>query len=56
MHIPILNIAKIAVWFYHTHVVEHEATPGNLDGLPFELDTGYAQCERQAEAIYQHNA
>jgi len=56
MNIPILDIAKKAVWFYHAHVVEHEVTPGDLDGLPVELDTGYAQCERQAEATYEHNA
>lgn len=56
MNIPALEIAKKAVWFYHSYVVEHEAELGDLDGLPLDLDFGYAQCESQADAIYQRNA
>jgi hypothetical protein len=27
-----------------------------MAGLPVELDAGYAQCEDEARAIYEHNA
>jgi hypothetical protein len=56
MNIPALGIAKKGVWFYHAHVVGHEARPGDLVGLPLELDTGYAQCETEASAVYEQNA
>jgi len=56
MNIPSLDIAKKAVWFYHRYVVEREALPGDLAGLPVELDTGYAECEAEAEAVYKRNA
>jgi len=56
MNIPALDIAKKAVWFYHAHLVTHEAHPGDLAGLPVELDTGYAQCESEACEIYERNA
>jgi hypothetical protein len=56
MNIPALNVAKKAVWFYHAYVVQHEAQPGDLEGLPVELDAGYTQCENEAQAIYIHNA
>jgi hypothetical protein len=55
MNIPALDIAKKAVWFYHSYVVQHEAQPGDLAGLPLELDAGYAQCENEARAIYDRN-
>jgi hypothetical protein len=56
MNIPALDIAKQAVWFYHAYLVRHEAQPGDLVGLPIELDAGYAQCEDEARLIYEHNA
>lgn len=56
MNIPALDIAKKSVWFYHSHIVEHEVGPGDLFGLPMELDTGYAQCEAEARAVYAQNA
>jgi hypothetical protein len=56
MNIPALDIAKRAVWFYHGYLVQHEALPGDLVGLPIELDAGYAQCEDEAVLIYEHNA
>jgi hypothetical protein len=56
MNIPALDIAKKAVWFYHAYVVQHEAQPADLAGLPNELDAGYAQCEDEARLIYEHNA
>lgn len=55
MNIPALDIAKKAVWFYHAHLVQHEAQPGDLAGLPIELDVGYAQCEEEARTIYKLN-
>ena len=56
MNIPALDVAKKGVWFYHTYVVHHEAEPGDLAALPVELDAGYAQCEDEARAIFEHNA
>jgi len=56
MQIPVLDVAKNAVWFYHSYIVQHEAQPGDLDGLPVELDHGYTQCEEEAHAIYERNA
>lgn len=56
MNIPALEIAKESVWFYHAYVVQQEAQPGDLDGLPVELDIGYSQCENVARTIYERNA
>jgi len=55
MNIPVLEIAKKAVWFYHAYVVQHEAQQGDLVGLPVDLDAGYAHCEDEAQAVYEHN-
>jgi hypothetical protein len=41
MNNPVLDIAKTTAWFYYAHVVEHEADPGDLVGLPLELYAGY---------------
>jgi hypothetical protein len=56
MNFPALDIAKTSVWFYHAHIVAQEAQPGDLHGLPLDLEPGYAQCEAEARAVYQHNA
>jgi hypothetical protein len=56
MNIPGLDIAKKAVWFYYAYIVQHEAQPSDLEGLPVVLDAGYAQCENEARATYEHNA
>lgn len=56
MNIPVLDIPKKSVWFYHAYLVQHEAQAGDLDGLPANLDAGYVQCEKKAQAIYEHNA
>jgi hypothetical protein len=50
--IPTLDVAKKAIWFYHSYIVRNEAKPGDLAGLPTDLDAGYKQCEREASAIY----
>jgi hypothetical protein len=52
MNIPTLDVAKKAVWFYHAHIVSHEAGSGDLDGLPIDLETGYLQAEKEAAAVY----
>ena len=56
MHIPVLDMAKRAVWFYYAHVVQREAKLGELAELPVGLDEAYAKYEDEAQAIYQHNA
>jgi hypothetical protein len=55
MNVPALDVAKGTVWFYHEHVVNHERQPGDLAGLPTELDSGYSHCEAEAKAVYDHN-
>jgi len=56
MHPPALDTAKKAVWFYHHHVVNHEAQHGDLMNLPLTLETGYTQCMDQVRGIYERNA
>lgn len=53
MNIPTLDIAKKAVWFYHAHIVSHEAKAGDLEGLPTELDSGYKETEEEARVVYR---
>ena len=53
MNIPMQDIAKKSVWFYHAQIVAREAQPGDLAGLPIELNTGYEQSELEAGAVYQ---
>ncbi|MGO9605411.1 MAG: hypothetical protein ACLQAT_18820 [Candidatus Binataceae bacterium] len=48
--IPVLDIAKKAVWFYYETLVKEEVA---LAGLPKDTDTGYAECENEAKAVYQ---
>jgi hypothetical protein len=48
---PYMNIAKDTVRFYHSYIVEN-ADPGDLAGLPIELDDYYSACSREAEKIY----
>lgn len=60
MNIPTLSAAQASVWFYHEHIVQHEATAGELAGLPMatasNLERGYAQCSEEAEEVYQYAA
>jgi hypothetical protein len=55
MNIPVLEVAKSAVWFYHGHVVTYEAKAGELAGIPADsaakLTCGYEQCLEEAEAV-----
>jgi hypothetical protein len=55
MNIPTLDKAKQAVWFYHAYVVQHEAKPGDLSGLPLALDPDYEECEAEAGTVYSRN-
>jgi hypothetical protein len=56
MDIPVLRVAKAAVWFYHSHVVTHEAQAGELAGIPADtpakLTVGYEQCLEEAKAVF----
>jgi hypothetical protein len=53
MHIPALNVARAAVWFYHAYVANHEAKHGDLAGLPLDLERGYHETEAEADAVYR---
>jgi hypothetical protein len=53
MDIPRLEIAKAAIWFYHSHIVEHEAKEDDLQNLPIDLTVGYELCEMEARAVFQ---
>lgn len=55
LNIPFLDTARAAVEFYHREVVEHEASAGDLVGLPTELTEYYRHCFEQAQAIYGHS-
>jgi hypothetical protein len=52
MDIPFLDRARSAVEFYHGHVVAHEASAGDLAGLPTDLADYYRHCFDEAQAIY----
>ena len=45
----------VLIWFYHVHIVSHEANAGDVAGLPLGLEPGYKQTEDEARAIYQWN-
>ena len=56
MDIPVLDAAQAAVQFYHGHIVEHEAAPADLSGLPDttgKLSLGYEQCVAEANAVFK---
>ena len=36
--LPTLDVAKKAVWFYHAHLVNHEAKSGDLFQLPVDIE------------------
>jgi hypothetical protein len=50
---PTLDVAKNAAWFYHAHVVNHEAQPGDLAGLPLDIKAGYDYEEQEARVVYR---
>jgi hypothetical protein len=55
MQIPAMVKAQEAVWFYHEHIVLHEASPEDLDHLPStpeSLALGYEQCFSEADEIF----
>lgn len=56
MFIPVLNVAKEAVWFYHSHVVNHEAKPGDLAAWMLELDPAYECYKLEAREVYRRNS
>lgn len=54
-YVPVLDVAKRAIWFYHDHIVRREAQPGDLAGVPQELETGYVECLKEATEIYRRD-
>ena len=52
MRIPWLGKAQSSVWFYHAHVLQNEAQPGDLTGLPSRLGSYYRACANEARGIY----
>jgi hypothetical protein len=52
-YVPVLDVAKRAVWFYYDHIVRCEAQQGDLAGLPQELESGYLECLTEAMEIYR---
>jgi hypothetical protein len=57
MYLPELEAAHIAVTFYYRHIVEAEAKPGELAGLPGvdEFARGNDQCTQEAAQVYWTN-
>ncbi len=56
MEIPFLNDAQAAVGIYHRHVVQHEASAGDLVALPTNLADYYTRCFDEARAIYDRRS
>jgi hypothetical protein len=58
MHIPELDVAGAAIDYYHWHVSEHEAQPGDLDGLPtvHQFALGYPRCFEEGKRVYATRA
>jgi hypothetical protein len=56
MDIPVLEAAKLAVWFYHGYIVTCEAKAGELAGIAADttdkLTRGYEQCVGEAEDVF----
>lgn len=54
MNVPKLDLAIAAVTFYHRHIVELQAQPGELDGLPdvAAFAQGFGQCSDEAGQVY----
>jgi hypothetical protein len=50
---PNFDVAKKAVWFYHAHIVNHEAKPDDLAELPVDLERGYRETEDEVEVVYR---
>jgi hypothetical protein len=57
MYLPELDAAREAVTFYYRYIVECEAEPGELAGLPgvHEFAHGDDQCTQEAVQIYRRN-
>ena len=55
MDVPELEEALKALTFYHRHIVEHEAKPGDLAGLPSAdaLACGFVQSIDEATRTYR---
>ena len=54
-NIPALDIAKKAAAGSITLML-FCTKPSDLEGFRFDLDAGYAKCEREAQVIYEQNS
>jgi hypothetical protein len=52
-YIPHLKIAEDAVRFYYRYIQQNEAQPGDLRGLPADLDDYHDVCAQDARRIYR---
>jgi hypothetical protein len=50
---PDLEKAREAICFLHAYIVNQEAKPGDLRGLPIELEPCYRLYEDEATAVYE---
>jgi len=50
---PTFDVAKKAVWFYHAHIVNHEAKLNDMAELPLDLEQAYQATEDDAKAVYR---
>jgi hypothetical protein len=50
---PLLDVAKKSVWFYHAHIVEREASQGDLNGLILDLTAFYRSREIVARSVFR---
>ena len=48
MNIPEMNQAKITTECLYNHLMTYEALPGDMDGLPFDLENYFQQCFDEA--------
>jgi hypothetical protein len=57
MNLPEYEAARVAVTFYYRHIVETEAEPGDLAGLPSvdEFARSDGQCTQEAAQVYRIN-
>jgi hypothetical protein len=57
VNIPILDVAKSSVEFYHAYLPSYEIQAWELVNLPDtveKLRAGYEQCEAEATRVYQN--
>ena len=53
MYIPLLDLAKASVEFYHGYLITHEVKLGELSDTAEKLEAGYKKCESMAQDVFQ---